>query len=47
MNDDMIECPECAAHFMVVWSFSFETQDGPMNCPFCGSEIDYASLQGI
>jgi uncharacterized protein (UPF0212 family) len=47
MIDDVIICPECDAHFTVIWSLSIETEYGPTNCPFCGSEIDYAELQGV
>jgi uncharacterized paraquat-inducible protein A len=38
--EDMVQCPECDARFMVVWC-----NDGysrPEYCPMCGEEMDYS-----
>lgn len=42
---EMIQCPECDVWFYVVWNRCAWVFNGPDYCPFCGDEIDYASLQ--
>jgi uncharacterized Zn-finger protein len=38
-----VVCPECDARFAVIWNRSWETDGGPLYCPFCGEEFEYES----
>ena len=40
--DDLIICPECDAHFDVIWLNN--EHGGPEFCPMCGVQIDYDLL---
>lgn len=38
-----VTCPECDERFVVIYSRSATSGDGPEYCPFCAAEIDYAA----